>query len=142
MDSELGDVNLRMRLIAAAKAAGQKAYAPYSGFPVGAALLGEDGRIYTGCNVENASYGLGLCAERAAVAAMVGAGVRRFTAAAVFAPAARRPVSPCGACRQVMVEFSRPDAAVFMAGPDGEAEESTVGELMPRGFGGEDLVRP
>lgn len=120
-------------LIEQAIAARQRAYAPYSNFQVGAALLAKDGRVFTGCNVENLSYGLTICAERNAVFAAVAAGVREFTAIAITADT-REPISPCGACRQVMAEFG--DFKVLSATLDGKTFESTVSELLPRGMTG------
>ncbi len=93
------------KLVQAAWEARENAYSPYSNFQVGAALLAEDGRVFSGCNVENISYGLTNCAERVAIGAAVAAGVRRFVAVAVVADTAV-PISPCGACRQVLAEFS------------------------------------
>ena len=94
-------------LVEAAWAAREHAYAPYSNFPVGAALLVEDGRIFAGCNVENLSYGLTNCAERVAIGAAVAAGARGFLAVVVVAET-KEPISPCGACRQVLAEFNVP----------------------------------
>lgn len=105
-----------------------RAYAPYSKFHVGAALLGADGVIYHGCNVENLSFGLTICAERNAVAQAVAAGCRSFTALVVVADT-REPVSPCGACRQVMAEFG--DFPILMATKE-TSEETTLGILLPR----------
>ena len=116
-------------LISAAISARLEAYAPYSGFQVGAALLAKDGRIFTGCNVENLSYGLTICAERNAIFAAVAAGVRVFEAIAIVADT-REPVSPCGACRQVMAEFG--DFKIIAATLDGRMFESTVATLLPR----------
>ena len=118
-------------LLAAATAAREQAYCPYSGFAVGAALEGDDGRVFTGCNVENASYGLGICAERAAVAAAVAAGVRRFRRLVVVA-GADPPVSPCGACRQVLAEFGA-ELEVESVGPS-EARRWQLRELLPDAF--------
>lgn len=116
------------RLTAAAWEARAHAYAPYSQFAVGAALLGSDGVIYRGCNVENLSYGLTLCAERSAVCQAVAAGCRRFTALAVVADT-REPISPCGACRQVLAEFG--DLPILMATRE-KAERTTLSVLFPR----------
>ena len=126
----------RSELVDAARAARQRAYAPYSGYRVGAALLTEDGAVVTGANVENASSSLGICAERAAVAAAVVAGHRNFAAIAV-AVSGPDPARPCGACRQVLHEFpSGPDLEVVCAGEDGEALlVTTLGELLPHAFG-------
>lgn len=125
------------RLVAAARAAQAQAYAPYSRFPVGAALLAGDGTVHTGCNVENASYGLSCCAERNAVAAAVLAGKRRFTAIAVSGNSAQ-PLAPCGACRQVLREFS-PRITVIMADRDGRVATATLDRLLTRSFGPRDL---
>jgi cytidine deaminase len=119
-------------LVAAARAARLLAYCPYSRFAVGAALEADDGRLFTGCNVENASYGLTICAERAAVLAAVGAGVRRFRRLVVVAEA-DPPVSPCGACRQVLMEFGA-DLAIESIGPTGRCQW-TLAELLPKPFG-------
>ena len=121
---------MEARLISTATAARLQAYAPYSNFQVGAALLAKDGRIFTGCNVENLSYGLTICAERNAIFAAVAAGVREFDAIAIVADT-REPVSPCGACRQVMAEFG--DFKIIAATLDGRVFESTVSALLPRG---------
>ena len=121
------------RLVAAARAARRRAYAPYSRFRVGAALLAADGEVYTGANVENASYGLTICAERAAICRAIAAGARRFRAIAVVAPG--RAVTPCGACRQVLAEFG--DLDVLVA--DGRRRRGAITrfrlqELLPRSF--------
>ena len=118
------------RLLTAATAARLQAYAPYSNFQVGAALLAKDGRVFTGCNVENLSYGLTICAERNAVFAAIAAGVREFEAIAIVADT-REAISPCGACRQVMAEFG--DFKIISATLDGRTFESTVAALLPRG---------
>jgi cytidine deaminase len=130
-------------LVAAARAARDRAYAPYSGFRVGAALLTDQGDVVTGANVENASYGLGICAERAAVVAAIAAGYRRFEAIAV-AGSGEQPVTPCGACRQVLREFPRGvDLAVLCAGETGEQLlTTTLGALLPDSFGPESLEPP
>jgi cytidine deaminase len=124
-------------LVAAARAAQQHAYAPYSKFRVGAAVEAEDGAIYAGCNIENASFGLTICAERAAVAAAVTAGVRRFRRAAVVTDR-EPPAAPCGACRQVLAEFS-PTLELVLAGPS-TAITVNLRELLPLAFGPEQLA--
>lgn len=121
------------KLIEAAKAAADRAYAPYSRFQVGAALLGRDGRIYSGCNVENASYGLTICAERNAVWSAVAQGCKSFSAIAIFT-FAEAPTPPCGACRQVLNEFS-PDLEILIANPAGLASRHTLSQLLPLAFG-------
>ncbi len=118
-------------LFKAALAARKNAYAPYSKFAVGAAVRTAGGSIFTGCNVENASYGLSCCAERCAIFAAVGAGERDFTALCVVA-ATEEPVSPCGACRQVMTEFKI--SKIILANTDGEFKIYTPEELLPYGF--------
>ena len=125
-------------LIAVATRAREAAYAPYSGFRVGAAVLA-GGEIYAGCNVENASYGLTICAERAAVFAAVAAGQRRIDAIAVVGDAAT-PTAPCGSCRQVLHEFG-PDMQVIMAG-ERETVRRSLSRLLPLAFGPEDLAGP
>ena len=119
-------------LMKIARKARQNAYAPYSHFAVGAALLAESGRVYTGCNIENASYGLTCCAERNAIFAAVGAGERRFKMLAVAADSPE-PVAPCGACRQVIAEFGIP--LVVMGNLKEETKTMTAEELLPYSFG-------
>jgi len=109
----------------------EKAYAPYSKFRVGAALLCEDGSVITGVNVENRSFGLTICAERNAVTTAVTLGHRRFLALAISTPDSSEPVGPCGACRQVISEFMPPDAAVRFSGNGQNQVNTTVGELLP-----------
>jgi cytidine deaminase len=123
----------RKALVAAARAVRRRAHAPYSKFTVGAAVLDERGRVHHGCNVENASYGLTVCAERNAVAAAVAAGARRIRAVAV-ASAARPPASPCGACRQVIAELGDRDTEILIAGTHGAPERTTLDALLPRAF--------
>ena len=123
-------------LLDAARAARTAAYAPYSGFAVGAAVRALDGRVFTGGNIENASYGLTCCAERVAIFAAVAAGARAFSGLAVVAGAGDEPPStPCGACRQVLVEFG-PPYPVLLAGPDpaGPVLVTRVDELLPFAF--------
>jgi cytidine deaminase len=117
-------------LVAQARAVREKAYAPYSHFAVGAALRTRSGRVYCGCNVENLSFGLTICAERAAVFAAVAAGEKEFEAIAVVADSVQ-PVTPCGACRQVLAEFSG-DLQICSENLQGERYETTIGELLPR----------
>jgi len=117
-------------LIASATAARERAYAPYSKFKVGAALLARSGQVYTGCNVENAAYGPSMCAERTAVFKAVSEGEREFEAIAVVT---ENGVSPCGTCRQVMMEFA-PDMTVIIADTRGKVRLATVRELLPDGF--------
>lgn len=119
-------------LVSAARAAQARAYAPYSNFRVGAALESESGDVYVGCNVENASYGLTICAERAAVCAAVSAGARRFRRAVVVSDS-DPPAAPCGACRQVLSEFGH-DLRIEAVGPKGTASW-TMAELLPAAFG-------
>jgi cytidine deaminase len=120
-------------LAQAARAARAHAYAPYSGYAVGAAVLTDDGRMFAGCNVENASYGLSLCAERVAVFRAIAAGARRLVAAAVCTPDGG---TPCGACRQVLLEFAdAPESfAVWVVSPDRVIARYTLAELLPHGF--------
>jgi cytidine deaminase len=120
------------RLESAARAAQAHAYAPYSHFKVGAALEGEDGSIFSGCNVENASYGLTICAERSAVVAAVSQGVRRFRRIVVVSDI-DPPAAPCGACRQVLAEFG-PALPVEGVGRSSRASW-TMGALLPAAFG-------
>lgn len=122
-------------LIAAAAAARESAYVPYSGFAVGAALLASNGTVYTGCNVENASYGLTVCAERNAVFHAVVSGARDFLAVAVVTA---NGVAPCGACRQVLAEFS-PTMTVITSDMAGNRRVYTLSELLPDAFGAADL---
>ena len=123
-------------LLAAAREAQNQAYAPYSDFRVGAAIEAADGRVFVGCNVENASYGLTMCAERAAVSAAVSAGARRFRRAVVVSDV-DPPAAPCGACRQVLSEFE-PDLLIEAVGPRNAARWQ-LSELLPAAFGPEQL---
>ena len=126
-------------LLAAATAARARAYAPYSGFSVGAALLDDEGRIHAGCNVENAAYPQGQCAEASAIGQMVLGGGRRLRAVVVTADALE-PVTPCGGCRQRLREFGAVDTPVIVAGPQGVRQRFTLGELLPASFGPEHLA--
>lgn len=119
-------------VLRAAREAQERAYCPYSGFPVGAALEAMDGRVFRGCNVENASFGLTLCAERAAVMAAVAEGARRFRRL-VIVTRSDHPVAPCGACRQVLIEFGD-DLAIESFGLAGSLRW-TLRDLLPAPFG-------
>lgn len=130
--------DVQARLLDAARAAREQAYAPYSKFLVGAAVLDEQGRIHAGCNVENAAYPQGQCAEAGALAAMVLAGGRRVRAAAVVGAGARW-VTPCGGCRQRLREFAAPGTPIFIAGPDELHACLTMDSLLPHSFGPENL---
>jgi cytidine deaminase len=127
-------------LLTAAREARKAAYAPYSRFPVGAAIQTAAGTVYRGCNVENASYGLTICAERVAVMTAVAAGERQVVAVAIDGGDADKPAPPCGACRQVLHEFG-PDMQVILPGV-GEAalEVLPLRAFLPRGFGPQDLL--
>jgi cytidine deaminase len=115
-----------------ARRASEAAYCPYSGFSVGAAVMSEDGRIFSGCNVENASYGLTICAERNAIFQAVAAGARRIVAVAIFTPT-EKPAAPCGACRQVINEFG-PDTVVRSTCAREQDLQWTISELLPGAF--------
>lgn len=126
-------------LLALARRARENAYAPYSGFAVGAALLGADGRVYTGCNVENAAYPVACCAERTALFHAVAEGAREFAAIAVaggrVGDKAEESCPPCGVCRQALAEFCDLETfRVYLAAPGGGVEETTLGALLPRAF--------
>ncbi len=125
-------------LIEEAKKARDLAYAPYSKFKVGAALLSKDGRIFGGCNIENAAYSVVNCAERTAIFKAWSEGVTNYTAIAVIADT-KRPVPPCGACRQVIAELCPPDMKVILTNLEGDVQTLTVTELLPGAFSPEDL---
>lgn len=125
-------------LFDAALAAQANAYAPYSRFKVGAAVLSASGRIHAGCNVENAAYPVGNCAEAAAIAAMVAAGERRIAAVLVLGEG-EELVTPCGACRQRIREFAGPDTPVHIADTRFVRTSFTLGELLPASFGPDNL---
>ena len=132
------------KLIAQAKEAMAYAYAPYSGYHVGAALLCADGRVFTGCNIENAAYGPTNCAERTAIFKAVSEGCRDFTAIAVCGGKAGQITGafpPCGVCRQVMGEFCTGDFQIYVAGKDGDYESYTLAQLLPHGFSAEEHMK-
>ena len=122
-----------MSLIDAARRVREAAYAPYSGFKVGAAVRGASGTIYAGCNVENVAFPEGTCAEAGAIAAMVAAGETEITEVCVIA-GSDRPTPPCGGCRQRLAEFARGDTPVLLATVDGDTLATTVAELLPGRF--------
>ena len=128
-------------LLAAARAARAHAHAPYSGFAVGAAVRGASGRVYAGCNVENAAYPQGVCAEAGALSALVLAGGRRLQAALVLGDSSPggTPCTPCGGCRQKLREFAGDDLPVWVADAGGLRLRTTLGELLPHGFGPDHL---
>jgi cytidine deaminase len=126
----------RDALVEAARRAREMAYAPYSEYKVGAAVLTGDGSVYTGCNVENASYPASICAERVAITKAISEGQRDFLAIAVITGSGG---FPCGICRQVMFEFA-PEMRVFIADTEGILAECTVSDLLPDGFGPEHLL--
>jgi cytidine deaminase len=120
------------RALKAARDVARRAHAPYSGFCVGAALVTEAAELIAGCNVENASYGLTICAERAALVAAIARGARYFLLLAVHAPG-QRPATPCGACRQVLAEFN-PRLRVLLGCDGDEVQVTTLDELLPEPF--------
>lgn len=131
------------KLIQQAMEAMGRAYAPYSGFHVGAALLCADGTIYTGCNIENASYGATNCAERTAFFKAVSDGHRNFTAIALcggLGGQIRDYCAPCGICRQVMREFCNDDFTIHIIGPDSQIKTCTLGQLLPGSFSADSLI--
>ncbi|KQP11639.1 cytidine deaminase [Methylobacterium sp. Leaf93] len=127
-------------LFEAAAAAKSLAYAPYSDFPVGAALRDEHGRLHAGCNVENAAYPVGTCAEAGAIAAMVAGGGRAITAILIIGNGPNL-VTPCGACRQRIREFAAPGTPIHIAGPEGIRQSFTLQALLPDSFGPDNLHR-
>ncbi|SFV12172.1 cytidine deaminase [Methylobacterium sp. 174MFSha1.1] len=126
-------------LLSAARAAQARAHAPYSRFRVGAAIRDEAGAVHAGCNVENAAYPVGTCAEAGAIAAMVAQGGRRIAAILVLGDG-EALVTPCGACRQRIREFAVPDTPIHVAGPQGVRKTFTLDELLPASFGPDNLA--
>jgi len=127
-------------LFAAAETIRAKAYAPYSRFHVGAAILADDGQIYSGCNIENAAYPQGNCAEASAISAMIAGGAKRITRIYVTGPGAA-PVTPCGGCRQRIREFADLDVTVISHGIEGAPLVQTLEQLLPHSFGPEYLPK-
>ena len=126
-------------LLEQSKVARENAYAPYSKFKVGAALLAKNGKVYHGCNIENAGYSLTNCAERTAIFKAVSEGVKEFEAIAIVADT-EGPCAPCGACRQVISEFCDPNMTVLLTNLKGDVQETTVAELLPGAFTPGDLI--
>jgi cytidine deaminase len=121
------------QLVMAAQEVRSRAYAPYSNYHVGAAVRGDDGKVYAGVNVENASYGLALCAERSAVAQAISGGAKRIVGAAVITSTSP-PAAPCGMCRQTLAEFAADSMELVLVNDKGERLETTLGQLLPRAF--------
>ncbi len=120
-------------LLEAAEAVRQSAYCPYSGFQVGSAILTEDGNVFIGCNVENRSFGLTVCAERVAVLSAVAQGQRKLAAVAVITDT-EPPAPPCGQCLEVLTEFGRPDLPVLLANVQGESKQYRLRDFLPHPF--------
>ena len=129
---------LQLELLRVARDARLRAYAPYSRFLVGAAVLDDQGRIHGGCNVENAAYPQGWCAEASAIAALVGAGHKRILECVVIGPGPE-VITPCGGCRQKLREFASDDLPIHLCGPDGLHRTVTLGQLLPMSFGPQHL---
>ncbi|KAM3921259.1 cytidine deaminase [Leptodactylus fuscus] len=130
---------LIQKLIQKSHEAKTKAHCPYSRFRVGAALLSQDGRIFLGCNIENACYTLGICAERTAIQTAVSEGSKKFTAIAIASDVEEEYITPCGACRQVMREFGS-EWQIFLTKPNGSYVLKTLHQLLPMSFGPENLT--
>lgn len=131
-------------MFAAAKQARANAHCPYSGFPVGAAVIDESGRLFAGCNVENAAFQPGSCAEQTAIGSLIAAGGKRVTAVLVIGGRADDPAlcTPCGACRQRIREFAENAVPIFVCGPEGLRLTTTLGDLLPYSFGPANLASP
>lgn len=132
------DPELIQELVEKSAQAKAKAHCPYSRFPVGAALLDKDGRIFQGCNIENACYALGTCAERTAIQTAVSEGSKKFTAIAIASDVEEEFITPCGACRQVMREFGS-ELLIILTKPSGSYTIRTLEQLLPLSFGPENL---
>ncbi|KAI9560784.1 hypothetical protein GHT06_011736 [Daphnia sinensis] len=129
---DLLDLSIQ-KIVNKAKAVREKAYCPYSKFAVGAAILCKDGAIIDGCNVENVSYGLTICAERSAICKAISQGQKDFKSIAICAEMKEKFVGPCGACRQVLAEFNL-DMDIYLCKPNNEIVKTTVGKLLPLSF--------
>ena len=127
------------KLFELASAAMKNAYAPYSRFAVGAAVLSGDGRFYAGCNVENVSYPCGSCAETGAIAAMIAGGSRKISKILILADT-QAPIMPCGACLQRIKEFSAPETEILLAGPEGIRQILSINELLPHAFAAGEVI--
>lgn len=130
---------IKETLIEKAKKAMENAYVPYSKFPVGAAVLASNQKIYSGCNIENASFSLTCCAERVAIFKALSSGEQNFEAIAVVAET-DQPISPCGSCRQVMNEFFSNTTKIYLVNKNKEVKTVTIGELLPYSFSANDLM--
>lgn len=128
----------REELLVEARKARERAYVPYSGFKVGAAVLTKDGRIFSGCNIENSAYSPTNCAERTAIFKAVSEGARDFVALEVVADT-QQPVTPCGVCRQVISEFFSDDAVIYLSNMAGDVQETTIAQLLPGAFSKKEL---
>lgn len=135
---ERHQMDLTTQLLEAALLAQKKAYVPYSGFPVGAAILADDNKIYTGCNVENISYPCGSCAEQGAISAMICGGGRQIKEILILGNG-QNLITPCGACRQRIAEFSKPQTLIHLATTQGIQKTLTLTELLPLAFFDESL---
>lgn len=129
----------QQQLIEEATKGREFAYVPYSKFKVGAALLTKDGQVFHGCNIENSGYSMTNCAERTAVFSAISKGIKEFVALAVIADT-NGPVSPCGACRQVLSEFCSPEMPIYLTNLKGDVQETTVAQLLPGAFTPEDVL--
>ena len=134
------DQKIKEKMFKKAKEAQKNAYVPYSEFPLGAAVLTEDGSIYTGVNIENASFGLTNCAERSAIFTAVSQGERKIEALLIVS-STKNPVPPCGACRQVIQEFADGEIEIIMMTEEGKELTMTSAELLPGAFSNNDLVK-
>ena len=140
MDTNRQEIAMKAELVNLAVKARENAYAPYSGFHVGAVLLADNGKVYTGCNIENASYGAAICAERTAVAKAVSDGAKKIMAIAIASDSLSETM-PCGICRQVLSEFCTPDMPLYLSDRNGRFSDYTFDEILPHAFTKSDLAR-